>query len=99
MKAVCECEIKGTWESANEIMELTKKLDRSRGVFDAAQRLTIAAEENRNRHTEVYVVAAAEMASIHAQSDKYLALAAKLALETLQELGSPGCKWLEGEKG
>ena len=31
-------------------------------------------------------------------ADKYLLLSAKLALETLRELNSPGCKWLELEK-
>jgi hypothetical protein len=38
--------------------------------------------------------AAADTAYAYAYAEKYLLLAADLALETLEELGSPGCDWL-----
>lgn len=51
-------------------------------------------EENRNAAYAAYAYAYANAAAPYAARDKVLSLAAEIAVESLQQLKSPGCEWL-----
>ena len=65
---------------------------------DAADCAASAAAAADAYLTALAAACAADACADSYSADKYLLLSAKLALETLRELNSPGCEWLELEK-
>ncbi len=105
MAAADRCEREGSKEAAGAAARAAEAAWATRAAAEAAAWAAEAAwaawaaaeAAEAARAAEAAARAAAEAAARAASTDVYLLLSAALALETLRELGSPGCAWLDAE--
>jgi hypothetical protein len=94
------CENEGSLEAVRATMVVAKEVRetaKAKSAINAAEAARRAASKvmEPNGEKASWSAIAARRATEASTSDKYLLLSAKLALQVLRELNSPGCAWLE----